>query len=50
MPRCPTEHLELYARLMAEAMTEAEVNEVQGNVTTNWARLLKADELKTVVL
>ena len=31
-------------------MTEAEVNEVQGNVTSNWARLLKADELKTVVL
>jgi hypothetical protein len=31
-------------------MTETEVNETQTNVTTNWQRLLKADEMKTVVL
>jgi pyruvate/2-oxoacid:ferredoxin oxidoreductase beta subunit len=31
-------------------MTEVEVNEVQANVTANWQRLLKADEMKTVVL
>jgi len=31
-------------------MTEVEVNEIQTNVTTNWQRLLKADEMKTVVL
>ncbi len=31
-------------------MTEVEVNEVQANVTANWQRLLKADEMKTVFL
>ena len=31
-------------------MTEVEVNEVQASVTANWQRLLKADEMKTVVL
>jgi hypothetical protein len=31
-------------------MTEVEVNEVQTNTTANWQRLLKADEMKTVVL
>jgi pyruvate/2-oxoacid:ferredoxin oxidoreductase beta subunit len=31
-------------------MTEVEVNEIQASVTANWQRLLKADEMKTVVL
>jgi pyruvate/2-oxoacid:ferredoxin oxidoreductase beta subunit len=31
-------------------MTEVEVNEIQTSVTANWQRLLKADEMKTVVL
>jgi pyruvate/2-oxoacid:ferredoxin oxidoreductase beta subunit len=31
-------------------MTEVEVNEIQASVTANWQRLLKADDMKTVVL
>ncbi len=31
-------------------MTEVEINEVQTNVTANWQRMLKSDEMKTVVL
>jgi pyruvate/2-oxoacid:ferredoxin oxidoreductase beta subunit len=31
-------------------MTEVEINEIQASVTANWQKLLKADEMKSVVL